>query len=100
VHIALLVDEQKLLGTIERADLHAHLSDSAAALSIATLDGRTISGDAAVDDAFGAMRHTGRRRLAVIAEGATLLGLLCLKASGLGSCANGDVEKRRGVTSA
>jgi hypothetical protein len=41
------------------------------------------------------MRASGRRRLAVTSDDGTLVGLLCLKASGNGFCSDGDVASRR-----
>jgi hypothetical protein len=41
------------------------------------------------------MRQTGRRRLAVVDEDGTLLGLLCLKATGLGFCSDDAIAQRR-----
>lgn len=43
VHIALLVEGQKLVGTIERADLTPRLSAEAPASTIARLEERTIT---------------------------------------------------------
>jgi predicted transcriptional regulator len=94
VHMALLVEGQKLVGTIERADLTSGLSAEMPASTIARLEGRTISPDAALLEALGAMTHSGRRRLAVVSHDSTLLGLLCLKASGVGFCSNADVANR------
>lgn len=95
VHIALLVDEGELVGTVERADLAAAGDDRAFALAIAELEDRTIPPDATLPAALAAMRRAGRRRLAVTAGDSTLLGLLCLKAGGDGFCSDEDVAARR-----
>ena len=95
VHMALLVEGQKLVGTIERTHLTSRLSAETPASTIARLEGRTISPDATLFEAFSAMRHSGRRRLAVTSDDSTLLGLLCLKASGLGFCSDADIANRR-----
>jgi CBS domain-containing protein len=95
VHMALLVDAGKLIGTIERDEIASALSEDAAVRPIATLDGTTISPDATLPKALDAMKRAGRRRLAVMAGDGTLLGLLCLKASGLGFCSDSDVSSRR-----
>jgi CBS domain-containing protein len=95
VHVALLVDEGELIGTVERSDLARELDDRAPARSIAHLDGRTIAPDADLGAARTAMREGGRRRLAVTTGDARLLGLLCLKETGLGFCSDSDVESRR-----
>jgi CBS domain-containing protein len=93
-HAAVLVDHSVLVGVVERRDLKTKLDDGAAARTIATLDGRTVDPSASADDALEAMRRNGRRRLAVVSGGGQLLGLLCLKASGLGFCSDADVASR------
>jgi CBS domain-containing protein len=95
VHMALLMDGGEVVGTVERADLEAATSDSAPAREIAALHGRTITPDVALSEATSMMKRTGRRRLAVTTNGSTLLGLLCLKASGRGFCSEEDVAARR-----
>jgi CBS domain-containing protein len=94
-HAAVLVDQRLLVGVVERRDLTPNLVDGAPARTIATLDGRTVHATASADDALEAMRRNGRRRLAVVGGGGQLLGLLCLKASGLGFCSDADVASRR-----
>ena len=95
VHMALLVDAGKLIGTVERAEIASALPDNASVRAIAKLDGTTIGPDATLPDALEAMKLAGRRRLAVITDDGSLLGLLCLKASGLGFCSDTDVSSRR-----
>jgi CBS domain-containing protein len=95
VHMALLVDGGRLVGTVERADLGTTLSETTAALHIAKLEGRTIAPDAALAEAHESLRRGGRRRLAVTSTDGSLVGLLCLKASGLGFCSDADVGSRR-----
>jgi predicted transcriptional regulator len=94
VHMALLVEDGKLIGTVERADLGPHLSGEAAALGIAKLDGRTTAPGAALSSARASMKRCGRRRLAVTSGDHTLMGLLCLKAGGSGFCSDSDVRSR------
>ena len=94
VHMALLVEHGKLIGTVERADLERNLGGATAALSIAKLEGRTIAPGATLSDARKAMKRDRRRRLAVANTEGRLLGLLCLKASGLGFCSDADVTSR------
>ena len=86
VHIALLVDGGRLVGTVERPDLGPGAGDSAPAQTVASLTERTIQPDALAAEALAAMQRTGHRRLAVVGEDAKLIGLLCLKRSGQGSC--------------
>jgi CBS domain-containing protein len=95
VHVALLVDEGKLLGVVERDDLQLPLDDSMPGCAIAELDGTTAAPDSALADAYTAMKRDGRRRLAVTTGDSILLGLLCLKRSGLGFCSDEGVLSRR-----
>jgi len=94
VHIALLVEDGTLVGTVERADLIAAASDTQPALAVAVLEGRTTGPEDVLSDVLAAMRRTGRRRLAVTSESSMLLGLLCLKARGHGFCSDEDVAAR------
>ena len=95
VHIALLVDADRLITTVERNDLADSISDTLPAHTFGRLRGRTVGPNARVSDAMSTMQRARRRRLAVVnAEGA-FLGLLCLKASGDGFCSERDVRKRR-----
>ena len=71
-----------------------NLGGATAALSIAKLEGRTIAPGATLSDARKAMKRDRRRRLAVTNTEGRLLGLLCLKASGLGFCSDADVTSR------
>jgi CBS domain-containing protein len=96
VHLALLVDAGTLIGTVERRDLPDELDDRMPARVIASLAGRTIRPDRPVTDALAMMRRGGRRRLAVTTKERRLLGLLCLKASGLGFCSDAGVKSRAG----
>jgi CBS domain-containing protein len=95
VHMALLVEAGVLVGVVERADLPAQLGDDTLARSVATLEGKTIRPETALTDAVALMRRGARRRLAVTSESSLLLGLLCLKASGVGFCSDADVRARR-----
>ena len=94
VHLALLVDEHKLVGTVERSDLEATLNSRLPASAIARLQGRTVRPDHTLSAAFKAMKRDDRRRLAVTSDDSTLLGLLCLKRTGLGFCSDADVRSR------
>jgi predicted transcriptional regulator len=94
VHMALLVEEDRLVGTVERTDIAPPLPGSTPASKIARLDGRTVGPDTLLRDAVGAMTRDARRRLAVVDGESMLVGLLCLKASGLGFCSDADVAGR------
>ena len=92
VHAALVVDDDRLVTVIERADLADTLAD-ADPCSIGTLTGRVVAPNAPLAAVHARMRQE-RRRLAVIDEAGRLLGLLCLKRSGTGFCSDADVRSR------
>jgi predicted transcriptional regulator len=95
VHMALIVDNARLVGVVERGDLTTETTDEASAREIARVDRCTIRPDAALADARAQMARDSRRRLAVTTEESALVGLLCLKASGHGFCSDEDVAARR-----
>jgi CBS domain-containing protein len=94
VHMALVVDGVTLIGVVERTDLRPDHHDRLPARAVATLEGKTIRPDVALAEAFALMTRGARRRLAVTNDGTELLGLLCLKASGLGFCSDAGVRRR------
>ncbi|HEY0952080.1 CBS domain-containing protein [Nocardioides sp.] len=96
VHVVLLVDDGILAGAVDRTDLTG-APDSAPALEHAVLDGRTVVPTAAAEEARQLLLATGRRRLAVMDEDGTLLGLLCLKRRRTGFCSDADVAARAGA---
>lgn len=96
--MALLVDGRTLVGAIERGDLAPELADDTPAELIAALEGRSARPGAALSTTFDAMKRAGRRRIAVTGDDATLLGLLCLKSSGVGFCSHADVRARNGAS--
>lgn len=93
VHAALIVDGGELLTVVERPDLGGVPPTMPARLA-GRLRGRTIGPDTGLDDASRTMTARGGRRLAVIDDDSKLLGLLCLKRSGVGFCSDLDVEAR------
>lgn len=93
VHLVLVVEEGRLAGTIERIDL-VGAPGSAPAVEHAVLGGRTIEPTVAAEDARLLLLARGRRRLAVVDEHGTLLGLLCLKRRLTGFCSDADVAAR------
>ena len=95
VHMALVVDRDRLVTTVERQDLPASSFDRRPARSIGVLAGRTIGPDAPLSEVAVSMRQAAKRRLAVVDDDGALLGLLCLKASGNGFCSDDDVRARR-----
>jgi hypothetical protein len=93
--MALLVDGRRLVTAIEQTDLERTVEDNRAASGIGSLHERTVRPDAPLPQVAESMRMLKRRRLAVTNERGELLGLLCLKASGLGFCSDADVESRK-----
>lgn len=94
VHMALLLDGGRLVGTVERDDLSAHLGGDTASAGIARIDGRTTAPDADLSAVLASMKRDGRRRLAVVSRDGELVGLLCLKAGGEGFCSDAGVRSR------
>jgi CBS domain-containing protein len=94
VHAALIKDGRRLVSVVERGDLHRDLPDSAPAVSVGRLAGRTIAPDAPLPVVQRRMLAEGRRRLAVVDDRGDLIGLLCLKRSGLGFCSDVDIRDR------
>lgn len=96
VHVALLVEGPRLVGTVVRDDLppSGDGRDEGPALPHARLAGRTTTADAPVEQVRRWMVETGVRRLAVVDEHQVLLGLLCLKRRRTGFCSDDDVAAR------
>jgi CBS domain-containing protein len=94
VHMLLLTDGDELRGTLVRDDLSPDLAPDRPALDVATLRGRTIGPEQDVEEALRTLRQHGARRLAVVADDGTLLGLLCLKRTLDGFCSDADVRSR------
>ncbi len=93
VHAALLVADGRLLTVVERGDLTG-AADERPALALGRLEGRTIEPAADLEDTRQRMVAGQIRRLAVVDRQRRLLGLLCLKRSGLGFCSDADVAER------
>lgn len=100
VHLALIVGtDRRLVTTIERLDLPAYSSGLSPAAEVGPLTGRTVSPLASLVVVTAAMLRDRRRRLAVVDDSGRLVGLLCLKKTGLGYCSDDDVRERTDVTS-
>ncbi|MDT3445646.1 MULTISPECIES: hypothetical protein [unclassified Pseudofrankia] len=96
VHAAVVVDAgRRLLAVVERADLAAGGPARDLATTAGRCEGRTVAASADLITVWEAARAAGRRRLAVVDEAGTLLGLLALKRTGLGFCSEADVLARR-----
>jgi CBS-domain-containing membrane protein len=95
VHMALVVDPAgRLLSTLERSDIPEGAPPAAQAVAYGVTRNRTIAPGVPVEAGIAALQAAGRRRLAVVDDDGTLLGLLCLKRSGLGFCSDAGVAAR------
>jgi CBS domain-containing protein len=94
VHMLLLTEGGRLLGTLLRTDLPAPGSDGGRALAVATLEGRIVSPRLPAEEARELLLTTGQRRLAVVDDSGRLLGLLCLKRRLTDFCSDADVAAR------
>lgn len=94
VHMLLLTEGDTLVGTLLRDDLEAAGGDDVLAVELATLVDRTVSPDVPAEQARRWLVARGLRRLAVVEEDGTLLGLLCLKRRLTGFCSDADVAAR------
>ncbi len=93
VHALLVVDGGRLLAVVERGDL-AGAAATDPVRPLGTLTGRTVPPDADLAAVHRQLLAEGGRRLAVVDAGGALLGLLCLRRSGHGFCADADVHAR------
>ncbi|MBW8482628.1 CBS domain-containing protein [Actinomadura parmotrematis] len=97
VHAVLIVDgaapAATLVAVVERPDLDARPPHDAARRA-GTLHGRTVPPGADLDIIRQAMTAARRRRLAVTDPDGRLLGLLCLKRTGLGFCSEAGIRAR------
>ena len=94
VHMVLLVEAGRLRGTLVRADLERAASPAGPALDVASLEGRTVPPHADAEVVRQRLVRSGTRRLAVVDDDGTLLGLLCLKRRQTGFCSDADVAAR------
>ena len=95
VHMALIVDARGLLlTTLERSDIPADAGGTAKATAFGVIRHRTIDPQLPAEAATAALQAAGRRRLAVVDGHGKLLGLLCLKRTGLGFCSDAGVAAR------
>lgn len=95
VHAALLVEDGVLISVIQRSDLNNLMAHDTPVSGLGQLSGRIIDGQKSLESAYRLMIAAGQRRLAVIDPLGRLLGLLCLRRSRTGFCADGDVRERQ-----
>jgi CBS-domain-containing membrane protein len=93
LHALLVVEGSRLLAVIERADLRQAAAATPARL-LGPLHERIVSPDADLETVRRTLLASGRRRLAVVETNNHLLGMLCLKRTGLGFCSDADVRAR------
>ena len=94
VHMLLLTEDGRLLGTLVTRDLPGSAADDAPAFNYATLEGRTVPPHLPAEEARQLLLSTGQRRRAVVDHCGQLLGLLCLKQRLTGFCSDNDVTAR------
>ncbi|HEX3222796.1 MAG TPA: CBS domain-containing protein [Nocardioides sp.] len=94
VHMLLLTDRGRLVGTLVRGDVPDRAAGEDPALPYAALEGRTVGPDLPADEVRRLMLAEDRRRLAVVDGDGSLLGLLCLKRRLTGFCSDADVASR------
>ena len=94
VHMILLTHNGVLHGTVVRDDIPAAAPDSCPALELANLRDRTIAPTENLDAIWQRLETSDQRRIAVVDDANTLLGLVCLKRDRTGFCADDDVRSR------
>lgn len=95
VHALLIVDHcQRLHSVITRKDLDHNSIEHALAERFGRLEGRLVAADDDAEQTRLMMMRSGVRRLAVTSSEGFLVGLLCLKRTGLGFCSDTDVAAR------
>ncbi|GAB2478434.1 hypothetical protein [Jatrophihabitans fulvus] len=95
VHAATLVAGGVLVAVVDRDDVaDPAVPDSAPVRALGRLSGRVVGPDADLAATRVAMLAEGRRRLVVVAPDGRLLGLLCLKRTLRGFCADTDLAAR------
>ncbi|TDQ00364.1 CBS domain-containing protein [Labedaea rhizosphaerae] len=94
VHMLLLTEFGRLVGTVVRGDLRDDLDGAEPVLTRSRVWGRTISAALPAEQARKLLLARGLRRLAVVDDDGTLLGLLCLKQRLTGFCSDAEVAAR------
>ena len=100
VHLVLLTEGRRLVGTVARDDLPEQASRAEPALPWARLDGRTVGPEASAEEVRLDLLRSGRRRFAVVDERGDLLGLVCLKQRRTGFCSDDEVAARAAARAA
>ena len=93
VHLVLLTEDRRLVGTLTRTDLPPP-ETRGPALAWSTLVDRTVSPDTPTAVVHSLLISQGIRRMAVVDADGSLLGLMCLKQRRTGFCSDADVAAR------
>ncbi|MGX6603965.1 CBS domain-containing protein [Micromonosporaceae bacterium Da 78-11] len=93
VHLLLLTEGTKLVGTLTRTDLPPP-ETLGPALAWSTLVDRTVPPDTPTISVHSLLISQGIRRVAVVDADGSLLGLMCLKQRRTGFCSDADVAAR------
>ena len=93
VHLVLLTEGTRLVGTLTQTDLPPP-GTLGPARAWSTLAGRTVSPDTPTTVVHRQLVGQGIRRVAVIDADGSLLGLMCLKQRRTGFCSDADVAAR------
>lgn len=94
VHLVLLTEGGRLVGTMTREDLWPALDDSEPARRHARLEGRTVPPTRPASWVLDDLRERQARRVAVVAADGTLVGLVCLNRRGSGVCSDEGIAAR------
>lgn len=94
VHLALVVQDGLLRGTLARADVRAAWADDVRVLALPQSEQPIISGGTPARIAFARMVERRERRLAVVESDGRLQGLLCLKRRMNGFCSDASMAER------
>jgi hypothetical protein len=94
VHMILLTRHGVLHGTLVRDDIPTAAPNQRLALELAHLRDRTIAATENLDAIWQRLDTSGQRRIAVVDDANTLLGLVCLKRDRTGFCTDDNLRSR------
>lgn len=94
VHMILLTRYGVLHGTLVLADIPTAAPNPCLARELAVLRDRTIGPTENLDAVWQRLEMSGQRRIAVVNDANTLLGLVCLKRDRTGFCTNDGIRSR------
>ncbi len=94
VHLVLLTEGTRLVGTLAREDVASTLADSEPARPHARLEGRTVPPTRPASWVLDDLRDRQLRRVAVVSDDGTLVGLVCLNRRGSGVCSDEGIAAR------